>query len=752
MRYQLKAFELDLPRCSRTYGVAPCTAQLGDSNPVWIDEDDWVDEEVFLGGNSEKCFNCAASCQDPANYDEEIQVVRFSGNENYYPIELDALPYITGIETQPQKIRPGINLGTRERATISFTNATHNDVGFDNYLTERDYNPSEMGTFAGKFFARYPNLAGYSCRILRDNNFTPYGTPNFEVSHYFIDSANLSGDLSGFSIEVVDAIKFIDGSKTLYPLPSNGITLTDIPESGAFSVVIEPSGVGAEYPSTGEAAMGKEIVEYSISGDTVSVLLAGRGIRSSAIEAHDTGTTFQIAPFVQGNFAFVLNELLENTNTPSGYLNYSVWNAEAAAYAPAILQSSIPKPTAVKDLVNDLMADVGLDIHTDIKNQKIIAEVLRSKLPTFHIDPDLAKNPRPNFDYTRRISAAYIQYGIKNPLENKDEAQNYVGHLYRVDDSEIHAIQNNIPQLYQHKSRWIPETNRQLASTTAQIVIGSNSDVKRNVSASIPTIYAPSIGDVGTIQSRVFSTFTGAMNTIQVQVERRKDNDGMTALDLSEFTANAIQVENNRDVNIDADRKNINMWDIYVDTWGDGPVPKDTEIFIKIADGGIYVGSSSPTNYAIESGIWPVGVVPTLVVGADSVVIGHGGYGGVGGNGGIGGSAILVTSPIKIDNNSRIGGGGGGGAGARLAISPYTVYTGGGGAGFDVGGGNPNGTRIVGGDANPGGDGGGVGAFGFSGSGGPVTHYSGGAPGKAIQGVSLVTFINTGVIQGVQDG
>ena len=65
-RKPVTLFEVDIPYCTRTYGVAPCAAVLGTTRQA-------------------KCFNSLATCQDPDNYDEGVKVVTFAYNQDGNP-------------------------------------------------------------------------------------------------------------------------------------------------------------------------------------------------------------------------------------------------------------------------------------------------------------------------------------------------------------------------------------------------------------------------------------------------------------------------------------------------------------------------------------------------------------------------------------------------------------------------------------------------------------------------------------------
>jgi len=181
-------------------------------------------------------------------------------------------------------------------------------------------------------------------------------------------------------------------------------------------------------------------------------------------------------------------------------------------------------------------------------------------------------------------------------------------------------------------------------------------------------------------------------------------------------------------------------------------------------------------------------------------ILGKGGDGGNGGTapttssatggspGASGGPALSVLGPVRIQNIGRIAGGGGGGGGGGGSCSftgnfPFTRRAaggGGGGGGIGIGSGgaagsglNANGVAGTASDTNVAGAGGaggfngvragagGVGGgYGSSGANGGVGNGNftspaggaGGAAGTAISGVSKVTFISRGTINGAESG
>lgn len=123
-RETIVLFEIDVPKCTRTYGIAPCMAVLGTTG-------------------TRKCYNTRSSCQDAANYDPGVLTLRFAitqeGLLQYGPL----IPSMVSLETTPAAInlaamdRNMSALGTREVVTIQFDDHKHSDHLVDPYRLER---------------------------------------------------------------------------------------------------------------------------------------------------------------------------------------------------------------------------------------------------------------------------------------------------------------------------------------------------------------------------------------------------------------------------------------------------------------------------------------------------------------------------------------------------------------------------------------------------------------------------------------
>lgn len=119
----------------------------------------------------------------------------------------------------------------------------------------------------------------------------------------------------------------------------------------------------------------------------------------------------------------------------------------------------------------------------------------------------------------------------------------------------------------------------------------------------------------------------------------------------------------------------LNLWDWIVATYGTYSVPYAVTFNNNAR---IYSTNASASAFTTGTG-WPSGSTITIV--NNSEIIGRGGNGGAGGSissgtggdGGAGGTAISLSYPVTIYNNSIIYAGGGGGGGGGLSKSTYPV-------------------------------------------------------------------------------
>lgn len=720
----LQYAELLLKRCSRTYGVAPCTAAVGVTGPY-------------------KCYNSPRTCQDPANYlGNEVQVIRWAVSTADLPLGIDADPRITSMTIRPQMLDPGESLGVRESGSITLKDSLHNDVGFDKYISDRGYNTYNKGTYWGKFFARWGNIQGLEFRTI-------FGSPDQSINqmerrHYIVEDSTGPDSNGNYSITFKDIIKFSDDEKAQAPRPSNGVLAANITTSST-ALTLAPSGIGAEYPASGIASIGDEAVSFSRSGDIVT--LTGRALYGSKLDAHDQGETFQIALVISADTpAEIINTLLSYTDTPSEYYDFANWQAEVTEYIGRLYSAEIMKPTPIKTLMNEIISEAGLIVYTDLVAKKIAVKALRQFIPTITVNDDyyLSGSISSKPQYEKRISQVWTYYGKRNPLEAQDKKDNYRAIYASVTQNPVVAMEDSPQAIKEIYSRFITTANQPAAQAINEILLARYETAPRQISLRLPPTIAPREGQVFSLQSRIFTDAKGdiaAPFLAQViQVERKPDHYNVA---LEEAIFKQIPVGTERIINVNDNVYNFNLRSVHDSIYT--PIESGMTVKVYIA-AGVRFGATSALSRSFDVGSWPPSVtieIYATTADTDTRIQGAGGNGGFGSStpGQSGGTAFYTRYPVTLYGNPRMWGGGGGGGG-NIFLGSSTA--GGGGAG--IVGGSGAGTSSPDSPGNTGA----AGPGGFPGMPGSNSLTSGGAAGIAIDGLSYVTIINTPNILGPQ--
>lgn len=798
----LEFVEIDLPRCGRVYGVAPCMAALGETGQF-------------------KCYNSPATCQDPANYlHSDPLTVRFSAPSESLPLDVNSISNIKSITTRAQETKPAESLGTRESVTASFQNHPHNDFGYDPYLSDRGFNPYNVGTHWGKFISRWPNLQGKPLRTIHGR--VGQSLDEMEVRHYFIESHSGPDIKGNFSITAKDAIKFLDGNKAQAPLPSNGRLLNDITET-ATTLTLDPAGIGSEYSTSGIASIGDEIVSFTRSGDVIT--LTGRGLRGTEQEEHEEGETFQQALVFEAedpaniihHFIFGADQTGRRyTDAPTHYSNLDEWLQETIGYYGRLLSAEIVRPQPVKDLVSELIQQVGLEFYTDVIEQKLRLRVLRARIPSITVSDDniIAGTLAHTIDEEKRVNAVFTYYGMRNPMEKLDDDGNYTSIVAKFDDDPVKAIENLPLSIKKVRSRWIGSGSRPTAENINEMVINHSGNTPSVCAMQLPVTYPIKLGTQILVTSRLFEDAQGMQlpprRAIVTKAERSQAHYNIKS-QILHFRRMQDPEEPGgieRHVKIDDNALNVNIRQLY-DV--DNHPPRDGDTIIVTVDAGVTIGTAhtrdwpANPNYpfpdppSFELGDWPEDVDFEIVIINNGIIQGRPGTGGYTpctwmprqsawpahyivspiAPAQAGGTAMYINRPVTIINNGSIwGGAGGGGANSMPDIHLYrgesvVRFVGGSGAGYlGVQTTNAsllphyfNSSSLQPGKppASVGGHGGEPGQPGKNGS-GPASVWSyiqntsvptptNGAPaGPAIDGASFVTFDTPGDVRGPQIG
>ena len=728
MTERITYIELDLDRCSLTYGSSPCTAAIGVTG-------------------ERKCFNCFATCQDKDNYASETVTARYSKASGALPVEIDAIPSIQDVSLRPQKLELGESIGIRASMTVTFKDHRYPDTGpeGDRYLDDREYDPYTLGTYFGKFRTRYPYTRFNDIRLIRGTSDQPLD--QMETRHFIVDSVAGPTSSGTFTITAKDALKLADGDKAQAPLLSDGYLSDDISDT-ATSFTLEPVGIGnLSYPESGTGQIGgKEIVEYTRSGDTVT--LGTRGARGTTAQEHDAEDRFQICLTYTGQeVTAIIEDLLVNyAGVPSEYISTGTWLAEDEAYIGRVYTATIGEPTAVKDLINELLRQTASTIWWDDIAKIIRFRVLRqvsSDAALYNDDLIVGGSFSAKDQPDKRVSQVWTFYGQLNPLEDLNDPKNYAVSLRTVNlVSETNF--GGAPAIERIYSRWIISSGRNAAERLNNLILARYSTPPRLLAFQLqrdPDLFQPEIAGGYNVNNWTLQDDTGASKTLAAQVVQCNNTDtGHNVLAEEVLYTDTVAPDDPtaRPITLVESENNVSLRDKYDALYGE---PDASTTIIVTIEAGVIIGSTSTALYALRTGLWPEG--PTIIINNFGRVQGKGGVGGRGGRvvdsftvadgavGAAGGDALLIEYDVDIDNTNGdiwAGSGGGGGGGAAVAsslvnVSPqifayYSVSGSGGG----------------GGSSQPSTVGGSAGSNDASGPGGVTEHKTGNAGGSSSSG------------------
>jgi hypothetical protein len=366
------AVEIDYDFCSRTYGGAPCTAALG-------------------GRNTRKCFNTIRTCQDTDSFDRQTLTLRFFNGEGDSPKGGTWFPALKSVSTTSSTVNIAGNsprlgaFGRRATITADLQDFTYHDRLTDKYQAERKsgaaqlngfgYDPADFGTFFTNLKARWPYFVGRPMRViygyLKDG-----AVINETTRHYVIKNLVGPDDGGRVRIEGEDILALADKDRAQTPAPSQGVLAGNIGTNFA-AFTLTPESIGDQYPASGRAVIGSEVIDYTRAGDVITP--TARAIGGTQLSTHSQGDTFQQVLSLQGlrpDDALRLI-LTQDTQIDTAPIPTEKWEAETTRWLPSMrINADITKPTAVSDLVSEL-AVLGISVWWDDVSQEIGMKINR---------------------------------------------------------------------------------------------------------------------------------------------------------------------------------------------------------------------------------------------------------------------------------------------------------------------------------------------------------------------------------------
>jgi hypothetical protein len=423
-----------------------------------------------------KCFNTYATCQSKSWYTKVAKKLTFINNRSNLPKGLVAYPVLkdNGISAFSSTVNvagsnPRMNpFGRRASVTIALKDFVDDDIWFDKYQLQRisgaaqssgiGYDPGAVGTFFTRLKARWPYYAGRPLRVV--DGYVDDGVLTITQTRHFIITDMKGPDSEGnVSFEAKDVLALADDKKALAPAPSRGKLGAAVTAAVGQTFSLTPSGIEVEYPASGWAVIGTEVVTFTRSGATVT--LTSRGQEGTVATAHSLGDTFQVALYIDGaRIDDTIYDLLTTyAKVPTSFCPLvTEWEPEITRWMDGVLlKTVITKPTGVAQLVGEL-SDLGVSIWWDDVNQKV------KLLATHPVSEELIVPVTDNLDIKQitqedfdedRVTQVHFYTKQSDPTKDYKDKNNY-DRLNVLVDTESESINAyNDTKVREVPCRWL---------------------------------------------------------------------------------------------------------------------------------------------------------------------------------------------------------------------------------------------------------------------------------------------------------
>lgn len=478
IREPIQVVEIVQPLCSRTFGVSPCNAQGAncyntDRTCGFIEALDLTDEirmrfvapaaNRSLQREFEQSGPLMTETLDPllTEDDEEILVEGISIAPPPFDPSM-AIPALIAVDTAPTVLNVAAGnedispLGLRAVAQVAIKDFPFNDVGFDPYLEDRDFDPLERGSFWTKWLARNPYHVGYIMNIY--DGYFGDALEDMIKREYSIEKIDASR--SSVAITAKDILRLVTDNDVIAPRLSPGALAADIANS-----VTQLDVAGAvldDYPAAGRIRINAEVIRYtgrSIVGSNIRFTGLVRGnLNTDASEHRQFDRVQAVLPYVDVPFTDIIYDLLVTFGEiPAQYITKSDWDEEFAVYRELFrFTAYISDPVPVQQLVGELCRDALSYIWWDERIQKIRLQAQRpipSPTPLTDADNFISDSVSIREVPKDRASQVYVYFGLRNPTLNVNDKFSYAQAEAFIDaEAERQYGESKVKQIF---SRWI---------------------------------------------------------------------------------------------------------------------------------------------------------------------------------------------------------------------------------------------------------------------------------------------------------
>lgn len=515
--------EIDYDFCTREFGVAPCLAKLTPDSPS-------------------KCYNTTKTCVYRQALNLQPKTLRFITPNSGLPLSGTWFPALISVSESSSTVNiAGANpdldpLGKRAEVTARFNNFPYHDRTLDKYWRERSQ--PVAGTFFGRMRARWPYYAGRALRkctgILSNGVITPLTSRHYVMTEMAIERdgtvvASASDELWKASDKNAQA-----------PAAANGKIAQAMADTGNPVLTLVPAGIGnQEYPASGWAKIGSEIVSYTRSGDAVTV--TGRGTRGTTAASHSEGDSFQPTFSLRRvRIDTAIRMLLVDfSKINPAFIPTAKWKAEIDRWAPSLLLTvDIASPEGVSKLIGEL-AILGVSIWWDDVRQEVGLKMARPPDRDFvrHLSD---RNSFITFEVedrdADRITTVQMYSVVLDPTRSATDSANYARQQVVFDVGAASAPEYNGTRFKEIHCRWLNHGDDGAVNVLASRYLSRFVQQPQRFKFTVDRKDDMGLTDVASMISRDLETFNGTPLEQLVEIISRDE----VGLDRIEYTAQAF--------------------------------------------------------------------------------------------------------------------------------------------------------------------------------------------------------------------
>jgi hypothetical protein len=502
-REPLTVVRIRQPKCSRTFGVAPCNA----TGAACWNTDVTCKFRAALDLTAEIVMDFVAKDEshgwvgDPLAYQPALAEPGLIGAPQYAPTELNVA------DGDDDKA----SIGLRAVVQIPLADYPHNDVSFDDYLATRSYDPMTLGTRWSKWLKRNPFYEGNTVEVYEGNRGDSLASMTKRV--YRMTKVDRTADQ--VQVTAKDILSQITDTGVRYPPLSPGELSADI--SASASTIFAGGAVEADYPASGFIRIGDELIGYTgraAGGGSVTFTGCTRGALNT------TASTQRRASRVQRVVAYndvrgdtIMRDIIEvGGGIPAAFVPFTDWQTETNEWrSEYFFTSYITEPTPVEALAGELCASMLMHLWWDERVQQIKLKAQAPEPSPVLIDwqADILKGSFKEIAHPeQRASRFILYYRPRSWVGNMRDSTNFESaREYRDVLAEVQYKTSTPREMF---SRWI-QTDA-LAVNLAGTYVGRFRDVRRKISFSLssPIVWT---GDQVRVTHYADGDFTGAPAT-----------------------------------------------------------------------------------------------------------------------------------------------------------------------------------------------------------------------------------------------